>query len=157
LSREQIVREGVKKQFETDSFHGQFPPLFTSFRLTSLDFASLGFASLDFVSLGFSVGARKIGGSYQKSAASGRHPLPHSAGNSRGGLAIASHFSLLTFLRTEQMLKITIIRAMNKSSLFQNDSKLLVSLDRVRSHVSLSLSLSLSSFSGSLSPHWKGI
>jgi hypothetical protein len=40
---------------------------------------------------------------------------------------LISDFSLLTCLRTEEMLKITIVRAMNKCSLFQNDSKLLVS------------------------------
>jgi hypothetical protein len=87
LSCERIFGSGMKKQFETASLNGQILPLFTSLR---------------FPSLGFSVGARKIGGSYQKSAASGGRPLLHSAGNSRGGLAIPSsllrlisHFSFL--------------------------------------------------------------
>jgi hypothetical protein len=65
---------------------------------------------------------RKIGDYYQKSAASGGHLLPHSAGNSRGQLTIASHFALLICFQTEEMLKIMIVKTMHKCSLFQKDS-----------------------------------
>jgi hypothetical protein len=72
-----------EKEFETASLNGQIPPLLTSLRLTSLH-------------VGFPIRVRKIAGSYQKSAASGGQLLPHSVGNFRDRLAIASHFSLLT-------------------------------------------------------------
>jgi hypothetical protein len=145
----------VKDQFETASFHRQIPLLLTSLRFTSLH-------------LGLPVGARKIRGSDQKSAVSGAQPLPHSASNSPDRLAMTSrfsfltsyflhrtsHFSILVFLQTEEMLKIPIVQAMNKSSLFQKDSKLLASPYRVQSHVSVSVSVSVSL---SLHFHFPGV